>query len=634
MLLDLFAPKEKILPDQWAVDNVVLDRVGKFNYKMRPFLQLPTRCMGELTKNCRVVLECSAQLSKTTALINFLGWISNYSPANTLFIMDSAKSVQKTVKNRIRPFLRDQAKVKALVRGQATGEDKSSSAVNISLAPGANLILGSARSASDLCSLPCQFVLCDEVSRFPIDLGDEGDPITTLLVRMLTYRNSMMVLASTPTTEDCTIHTNFLVGTQEWWGALCECGKHLTAPYRDIDFSDPENPTYACPYCGTVYREDEFHALKHCYSEPQNPNPVTDESGRVVRSFHVGATCTPEIYSWRTLRTQEIEARSKGVGTFKSFVNVTLGDVYYPGVDEALNVDSLLRLKTYFTKDSLPNWVKTITIGLDVQDNRFEYLVVGFSKRGNNKCLIERGKIAGDLKNPEVWSELKNFISSYKCTLRDGTVLYPAIICPDSGGHFTQDVYALSLLSNRIKPVKGYATTNTRLENSIIKHTSEVSIKALGSGVGRTTLTIVNTVYAKDIIRGEFLKLQNSSNDKSLYISQAVEAGFDTEFFAQMDSEIREETKDGRARWIYKGTHRNEMLDCFVYALTAFEIYRLATCNVADIDFTVKDVSIDDDKEGLDLTEILAQEKACKSKKPEDIKPEVVKKSNRCKRKL
>lgn len=626
--LSQFATNDKILPDQWACENVILDRVGKFNYKMRPFLQLPTRCMGELNKNCRVVLECSAQLSKTTALINFLGWISNYSPANTLFIMDSAKSVQKTVKNRVKPFLRDQAKVKALVRGQSAGEDKSSSAVNISLAPGANLILGSARSASDLCSLPCQFVLCDEVSRFPIDLGDEGDPITTLLVRMLTYRNSMMVLASTPTTEDCTIHTNFLVGTQEYWGAICECGKHLTAPYKDIDFSDPEQPTYTCPHCGTVYREDEFHALEHCYSAPHNNNPVKDESDRVVRSFHVGATCCPEVYSWRTLRKQEIEARSKGLSTYKSFVNVTLGDVYFPGVDEALNIDSLLRLKIYFTKDTLPNWIHTITIGIDTQDNRFEYLVVGFSKRGNHKCLIERGKIVGDLKEPAVWTQLKDFISNYKCIRKDGTVLYPAVICPDSGGHFTQDVYALSLLNNRIKPVKGYATTNTKLENSIIKHTTEVPIKALGSGIGRTTLTIVNTVYAKDIIRAAMLQLQGQFKEKSLYISQAVEAGFDAEFFSQMDSEIREETRDGRARWVYKGTNRNEMLDCFVYALAAFEIYRLATGNV--VDFAEKDISIDTVPQDLTLDAVLAEERAkapAKAPAVEPVKPTRAKRS-------
>lgn len=617
MRLELFAPKDRITADEWAIQNVILDRVGRYSYASRPFMQEPTRAMSMTTESCRVVLECSAQLSKTTAMINFLGWIATQACANTLYIMDSQKSVLKTVKNRIRPFLRDVAKVKALSKtSRSELADKSSSAVNITLGTGANLIFGSARSASDLCSLPCRFVLCDETSRFVQDLGDEGDPITTLMVRMLTYRDSMFVMASTPTTEECSIHQNFLVGTQEYWGALCECGYHMTVPYKDIDFSDPENPTYACPGCGTVYTEPEINRLHYCYSKPHNPNPVTDESERVVRSFHVGATCTPEVYNWKTLKKQEIEARTKGISTYKSFVNVTLGDVYFPGIDEALSVDSLLKCKTYFTKDSLPNWVNVITIGIDTQDERFEYLVIGFSKRGNHKCLIERGKIVGDLKQPHVWADLRAFMSTCKCTRKDGTVLYPAVICPDSGGHFTQDIYALSLLNNRIKPVKGYATTNVKLQDSIIKHTTDVPIKALGSGVGRTTLTIVNTVYAKDIIRSDFLKLQSNDSAKPLYVSSDINAGFDAEFFSQMDSEIREENRYGIARWVYKNTSRNEMLDCFVYALAAFEIYRLATAQVVDFN----EAPITEEKEDDLTVESLLKEMKEIEPQPQTIK--------------
>lgn len=608
MLLDLFKPRERIDAAEWAESNVVLERSGKFSFKTRPFFEEPTKAMSDTNHCCRVVISSSAQLGKTTMLLNMLGWIATQDPNNTLMVMDSQKSMTKLVKNRARPFLRDCAHVKSLQRGGTANElDKSSSAVNISLRSGANLIFGSSKSLSDLCSMPCKYVLADEVGRF-VDNNVEGDPIELLKVRMMTYPNSMLLLTSTPTTVDGTITQNYLVGTQEVWGPVCECGKHLTIPYKDIDFSDPENPTYACPECGQVYSECDIKQLRYCYSKPQNPNPVMDKAGRVVRSFDIHATCCPEVYSWKALRQQEIEARSKGLSSYKSFTNVVLGLPYYPGVDEALDIDQLLRLKTFFTKDSLPNWVHTITIGIDTQDNRFEWLVVGFSKRGNHKCFIEHGKILGDLKEQQVWTDLKEFISTYKCIRKDGAVLYPSVICPDSGGHFTQDIYALSLLNNRIKPVKGYATTNTRLENSIIKHTTEVPIKALGSGVGRTTLTIVNTVYAKDIIRADFLKLQSADKEKSLYVSRDVSAGFDAEFFSQMDSEIREETRDGRARWVYKGTNRNEMLDCAVYALAAFEIYRLATGNVAD--FAEKDIEIDKVPEDLDLATLLAEERS------------------------
>lgn len=604
MNLDIFKPRNRVDAATWACDNVILDRSGKFSFKTRPFFEEPTKAMSDTNHCCRVVISSSAQLGKTTMLLNMLGWIASQDPSNTLFVMDSQKSMTKLVKNRARPFLRDCANVKSLQRGGAAEElDKSSSAVNISLRSGANLIFGSSRSLSDLCSMPCKYVLADEVGRF-VDNATEGDPIELLKVRMMTYPNSMLLLTSTPTTVEGTITQNYLVGTQEVWGPVCECGQHMSIPYKDIDFSDPENPTYACPQCGTVYTEQEIRCLHYCYSAPQNPNPVYDKAGRIVRSFDIHATCCPEVYNWKDLKTQEIEARSKGTSSYKSFVNVVLGTPYFPGVDESLDVDTLLKLKTYFTKDTLPNWVHAITIGIDTQDNRFEYLVVGFSKRGNHKCLIERGKIIGDLKEPQVWTDLKRFIQEYSCKRKDGTILYPAIICPDSGGHYTQDIYALSLLNNRIKPVKGYATTNTRLQDTIIKHTTDVSIKSLGSGVGRTVLTIVNTVYAKDLIRADFLKLQmHTDKDKSLYISSDIVAGFDAEFFSQMDSEIREENRNGQARWVYKGTNRNEMLDCFVYALAAFEIYRLATGDVAD--FKEVDVQISDNDNNLTVDDLL-----------------------------
>ena len=608
MKLDIFKPKKLLLPDEWAEQNLILDRVGKFNYKKRPFMREPTRAMGDLNCNCRVVLECSAQLSKSTALMNFLGWIYTYNPVNTLFVMDSQSSCQKIVRNRIRPFLRDQVGVKSLIKGSDI-KDKSSSSVNISFGTGANLMIGSARSPSDLCSFPAQFVLADETSRFPVDLGDEGDPITLLQVRMLTFPRSMFAMASTPTTEQCSIHQNYLVGTQERWCVKCACGCYMKCEYKDIDFSNPDAPTYTCEQCGEVRTEAEILALEHCFAPPANPEPYRDKYGRVCRSFHIGATCTPECYTWQGLKAQELEARAKGLATYKSFVNVVLGDIYIPGYDEALSVDALSKVKTYYNKNALPEWIKTITIGIDTQDNRFEYLVLGFSKRGSYTAFIERGAILGDLKLPQVWQDLKDFLTTLKYINKKGEALYPSIICQDSGGHFTQDVYALSLWNRRIKPVKGYATTNVKLENAIIKHTTDVPVKALGNGVARTQLTIVNTVYAKDFIRSNLLQLQQSPKDSKFYINSAPEAGFDIEFFNQMDAEIREENQNGVARWVPKGKARNEMLDCCVYALTAFEIYRLATLNVANNDntFDEKDVEINN-TESSTLGEIFKAE--------------------------
>lgn len=619
MKLNLFKPVERVLPDEWAEQNIVLDRVGKYSYENRPFMKEPTRAMGMLNNHCRVVLECSAQLSKSTALMNLLGWIATYNPVNTLFVMDSMSSCQKIVRNRIRPFLRDQVGVSSLQKGVQV-KDKSASSVNISLGTGANLMIGSARSPSDLCSFPAQFVLADETSRFPEDLGDEGDPITLLQVRMLTFPRSMFAMASTPTTETCSIHQNYLVGTQERWCVKCDCGCYMKCEYSKIDFSGSE-PTYACEDCGTVYTEKEIRDLPHLFAPPANETPYTDKYGRVCRSFHIGATCTPECYTWSSLRAQELEARAKGLSTYKSFVNVVLGDVYVPGYDEALNVDTLLRMKTFYDRNKLPNWISLLTVGIDTQDNRFEYVVMGFSKRGKYSALLERGQIQGDLKETEVWDNLKKFLVGLEYVRRDGLKLHPAIICPDSGGHFTQDIYALSLWNRRIKPVKGYASTNIHLENSIIKNTSIVNVKTLGNGRAQAQLTLVNTVYAKDLIRSRLLQLQTNKSDSLITINADPSAGFDIDFFNQMDSEIREENTRGIARWVKKGNQRNEMLDCCVYAMTAHEIFRLATMTVAgngakDDDFEPNSI---EDKQRVEELKAAVSEESKKEKYDESL---------------
>jgi hypothetical protein len=103
----------------------------------------------------------------TTAFLNYLFYICEYDPDNTLVILDSQKTADKLMKVRIRPFLQNQVKLESLQKGLQLDYNKSASSSNISLSAGKSILAGSARSASDLCSFTCKYLLCDEVSRFP-----------------------------------------------------------------------------------------------------------------------------------------------------------------------------------------------------------------------------------------------------------------------------------------------------------------------------------------------------------------------------------------------------------------------------------------------------------------------------------
>lgn len=578
-MLKAFARPERLTVDEWIERNVRLS-AGRFRYAARPFMREPARAMGDLNRVCRVVIECCAQVGKTENMLGFLGWVCQTCPANFLWIMDSAKSCNKVVRNRMRPFLRDTVGVESLKRGSYV-PDKSSSAVNISLGTRKNLMIGSARSASDLCSFPAKYIVCDEVSRFPLELENEGDPISLLLKRQLTFSRSMMVLASTPTSDQGAIHVNYGIGTQEVWCARCHCGAYLDIKYEDVDWTEDDHPTYTCKTCGEVYSEDGVRALEHCFAPPANANPVMDASGRIVRSFHIGAFMIPEVYSWSQIRREGMEAMAKGYATWQSFVNTTLGEPYVPSFEEQLNLDALVAGRKYFTRETLPSWITTICIGADTQDNRIEYIVCGFDDRGVHCAFIERGVILGDLSTPEPWQRWKALLGSMMYSTKDGRTLYPLIACQDAGGHHYYDVLTLSLELPRLRPVKGLVTAQGN-DAAIVKSQKIVKASDIGRGNGQAILTTVNTVVAKDIIRRNMLLIQRDAKTAPWVVSSDIEARFDPVFFAQLNSEMRVVNASGKVSWKLKGSDRNEMLDCLVYCLTAHEIVRASLGDTAD----------------------------------------------------
>lgn len=617
MKVPLFKKPERMSVSEFAEKNVVLQegacRGQRFSYRNRPYFLDPSNALGNDSSICRVVVVSPVQLGKTSMFLNYMFYTITYKPDNFLVILDSAKTADKLMKVRIRPFLQNQVKLESLQKGVQTEYQKSASTSNISLSAGKSIVMGSARSASDLCSFTCRYLIADEVSRFPAFIDREGDPITLALQRTESYTHSMALFTSTPTTEDCTIWQHYKIGTQRRWSAVCECGYHMPVYYKDIDFSDINNPTYSCPQCGQVYDEYTLqYKLKHEYAPPANDNPFKDSLGRVCESYHIPGTLVPERYTWKYLKEKEISARQLGISAHQSFVNTSLGEVYYPGVDESIDTNIMLKSRKYFTKDTLPSWVKFVTCGIDTQDDRFELIILGSDNARKHICFIERKIIVGDLRQSIVWKELLEYLNTFSCTTKDKRTLPIHITCIDSGGHFTQDVYAFCLRSPRLRPVKGIGLTASGAD--LIYKVTDTPVKAYVSGANRIKLTLVNTNYAKDIIHNNLLRIQSNNKTSDWIISSHIDANFDSIFFDQMNSEFRETLKGGQFRWACKHGTRNESLDCSVYALCAVDIARLMTGNAApDLDSTEfeqeKFLEPPSNDEPLSLDQILKEER-------------------------
>lgn len=101
-------------------------------------------------------------------------------------------------------MIRDTKSLNKLFYNIKSNGPKSRDANNTILSkifPGGRLIMCGANSPSQLASKPIRILLCDEVDRFPVSAGSEGDPVSLAQKRMTTFWNNCMGLFSTPTLE-------------------------------------------------------------------------------------------------------------------------------------------------------------------------------------------------------------------------------------------------------------------------------------------------------------------------------------------------------------------------------------------------------------------------------------------------
>lgn len=577
--IPIFEHKKFVYADEWAEENMYLRDSGKFSFSVTPYLREPTRAASDLNSVCRVVVVCPAQSGKSSMLINVLCHSAIFHPSNSLIIMDTLKNAQRLSKNRLKPALRDFAGVQSLMRGVRV-LDKSAESMNIALGSGANLILGTSSSASDLCSTPVRLLCLDELDRFQRDLRGEGDPITLALKRQLRFKDSMAVLTSTPTTEDAPISLHFALGTQEVWGVVCPCGEFLKVEYDQISF-DSDTPTYSCSHCGEVFSEKDVEKLPHEYRS-FNPLPFADKRGRVCRSFKFSSTLMHGIYTWDQIHREELQAASLGEAAIRSFRNTTLGECYTPKSTEIKNYNDLLKYRKAFNKNSLPSFVSEIFAGIDTQDSLFEIVIIGCDNNSSNIAFIEHKQIIGDLNNGATWESLKEYINNFECKTEDGRTLKINLVAHDAGGHFYYEVLSLGLLSPLWRPVRGRSYAMTQPELTVIDRVKRVNVKNVGYGSGKVDITYVNTRYTKDLIFNK-LSLMIENKNSGLHFSAAPDAGIDENFFEQLTSEVKQTSAQGVEYYVKKSSFRNEVLDCTVYALGASELYRLAMCRLPSL---------------------------------------------------
>lgn len=547
----VLAPPKKLTISEWADEFRQLSKEsssepGRWVTDRAPYQrEIMDAISSPLTDT--VVIMSSAQIGKTEILNNILGYYIHYDPSPMLLLQPTLEMAEAYSKDRLAPMIRDTP-----VLSEKVGDAKAKNSGNTLLHktfPGGHITMAGANSPSSLASRPIRIVLADEVDRYPISAGTEGDPLMLAVKRTTTFWNKKKVYVSTPTIKGASrIEVEYEDSTMEEWNVYCpSCGELQPYEWSRINF---DTVTMTCKYCGCIHKEQEWKSRIGKW--------IARFPDRKKRGFHINEMASP-WKPWSEI-IEDFKSAKRSTETLKVWVNTALGESWEErgdGQDEEVLFD---RREEYGCQ--VPEGVLVLTAGIDTQDDRFEIEVVGWGE-DEESWGIQYKVIYGDLHKQDVWNELDEYLKS-EFEYEDGRKIRISCACQDSGGHFTQEVYKFTKPREvrRVFSIKGKGGESVPFISTVSRNNRErAALFTIGVDAGKETI-ISN------------LKIENEGPGYCHFPSE-YEKGYGIDYFKGITSEsivVKMINGVGKAQWVKKSGVRNEPLDVRNYATAALRI--------------------------------------------------------------
>lgn len=572
--LENFRPPENLTVDEWADKYRILPassaEAGPWRTSRTPYLKDPMRAFTDPNVN-RIVMVASSQVGKSELELNIIGYIIAQDPGSILYIQPSEGDAKKFSRQRIAPMIRGCKQLRGKV-ADVKSRDGGNTILQ-KLFPGGSLTLTGSNSAPALASMPIRYVIGDERDRWADSAGTEGDPWELAQARQITFYNRKSVEVSTPTIKGSSkIEESFLQGTQERWEHRCpHCGEYSEISFETVkhkiikkqvngrEVIDVDVEGHVCAACGCIMSQNEMRKQSAKWVAE---NPEAYKSG--CRSFWLTAFASPWV-EWRSILL-DVYRNQDNPEKLKVVYNTKLGKLWEHRDVSQSDEELLKRLEEYPAE--LPDGVLCLTCGVDTQDDRMEYEVVGWGKNGES-WGIKKGYILTPPDAPETWERLDDVIDhAYK--FKNGQALAIAITLVDSGGHFTQTVYE-QCRKRQVKKV--FAIKGRGGEGiPIVNPPKRVAI--------RDNKRVTCWLYSLGVDAGKAIIYSNiqiqTPGARFCHFPKGHERGYDINYFNGLISERMTKRKTaGGYKWVWEklpGHRRNEALDCRNYALAGVKI--------------------------------------------------------------
>lgn len=563
-----WADKHRRLPKKSSAEP------GPWRTSRTPYLREIMDCFSTTSPVEEVVMMAAAQVGKSEALLNALGYVIDHAPGPTIIVQPTVELGKRFSRQRIEPLIRTTPRIAEKV-ADSRARDSGNTMLSKEF-PGGQAIITGANSAVGLRSMPAQNALMDEIDGWPVDVDGEGSPIDLVEARQRTFSRRKRAKVSTPTIDGrSAIQSAYHDSDQRRYHVPCpDCGHMQPLEFKQLMWTKlglgPEQAVYECRACFFPIQNHQKTEMLREVGYGGQAQWVAEKPERIgkIRGYHLNSLYAPVGWmSWGEIALKFVKVH-KDTEKYRVFVNTVLGEVWKEQ-GEAPAWEPLMRRRETYAVGTVPQGVLFLTAGCDVQKDRIILEVVGWG-RGKTSWSIDYGILPGDtadlVNGP--WQQLDELLAR-TFPHASGADMPVKMLAIDSGFN-TQTVYEWTghYPMNRVLAVKGQSHGG-----ALVGAPSSVEVSVSGRKLkrrGRVWPVAVN--IAKSELYG-WLKLELPVKGGEPPPGFCHFPEHDEEYFKELTAEqlVSHKTRRGyiRREWEVIPGRENHGLDCRVYARAA-----------------------------------------------------------------
>lgn len=564
-------PDQRLKVSDWSDQYRMLSQrasaePGPWRTERTPYLREIMDELGPDSRAREVCIMAGAQLGKTEAGNNFVGFVMDAAPGPLLVVQPTVDLAKRWSRQRLAPLIQETPRLRGKVKSPKS-RDGGNTLLSKEFSGGLLMIAG-ANSAAGLRSMPIRYLFMDEIDAYPLDVDGEGDPVELAKARTRTFARRKIIYTSTPTIEGRSkIKQIFDRSDQRRYFVPClGCGvmDHIRWPQIRWEPGKPDTAQYVCESCGHAhdeYQKTEMLAAGEWMATAETTDPK-------LVGFHINSLYSPVgWFSWADAAAKWLQAGDNHEKR-KDFINTVLGETWQE-LGDAPDWQRLYERRESYRIGTAPGAVKFLTAGADVQKDRIEVEIVGWLPRLESYS-VDYVVLPGSTEAHDAgaWVKLTELLrQTWKHGERGELGL--RMLAVDTG-YNTNVVYSW-LRANASAPVMGVKGSDSM--TAILGQPKAQDVSYQGKRIARgVQVWPVGVGTAKSELYGWLGQAGITDEETGLMPSGFCHfPQYGEEYFQQLTAEIRRvKIVRGYPRPYWEKTRdRNEALDCRVYARAA-----------------------------------------------------------------